>query len=95
MWWRRGRLLNCSPRLSLSHTNIHTHHFLSVPVNPRRQSHYVVEEGQAVPELPCDAVCELEGRRHQLAGAFGVDNPDRHISYFERHRWARGVEGSL
>lgn len=57
----------------------------------RRQSHYVVEEGQEVPALPCDAVCELEGRRSQLAGAFGVDHPERHVSYFDRHRWGAWV----
>lgn len=59
---------------------------LLTPVPCRRASHFVVEEGQEVPTLACDAVCELEGRRSQLAGAFGVEHPEHHVSYFDRHR---------
>lgn len=77
----------------------------------RRKTHCVVEEGQDAPELDCDALCNLQGRRAQLADAFGVDNPDRHVSTFDRkpaewsgellaaakrHRaWVEGVEREL
>jgi E3 ubiquitin-protein ligase ZNF598 len=50
----------------------------------RRVTYPVIEEGQPVPTVPCDAVCRLEGRKKNLADAFGVDDPDRHISSFER-----------
>jgi E3 ubiquitin-protein ligase ZNF598 len=50
----------------------------------RRVSYPVVEQGQPVPGIDCDAVCQLEGRRSALADAFGVENPDRHVSVFDR-----------
>jgi hypothetical protein len=50
----------------------------------RRVTYPVIEEGQPVPTVPCDAVCRLEGRKKTLADAFGVDDPDRHISSFEK-----------
>ena len=50
----------------------------------RRVSHPVIEEGRRVPDLPCDSMCELEKRRRSLASAFGIDDPDRHVSVFNR-----------
>lgn len=52
----------------------------------RRVSHYAVAEGQEVPALECDAVCRLEGRRQQLADAFGVPDLEHHATFFETHR---------
>jgi hypothetical protein len=49
----------------------------------RRVSHAVVEEGQDAPALACDGVCQLEGRRALLAGAFGVD-PSRRTGASQR-----------
>ncbi|KAL4520222.1 hypothetical protein Ndes2437B_g04625 [Nannochloris sp. 'desiccata'] len=50
----------------------------------RRVTYPVIEDGQPVPTVSCDAVCRLEGRKKTLADAFGVEDPDRHISSFER-----------
>lgn len=50
----------------------------------RRVTYPVVEEGQTPPPVQCDAVCQLESRRHALADAFGISDPDRHISVFDR-----------
>lgn len=50
----------------------------------RRVTYPVVEEGQPVPGLECDAVCHLEGRRRTLADAFGVTDPEKHVSSFDR-----------
>ena len=36
-------------------------------------THHVLEEGRHPAPLACDAVCELEGRKAQLADAFGAD----------------------
>ncbi|PRW45017.1 Glucose-induced degradation 4 [Chlorella sorokiniana] len=52
----------------------------------RRVSHYAVQEGEEVPALECDAVCRLEGRKAQLADAFGVGDPTHHLSYWDTHR---------
>lgn len=49
-------------------------------------SHYAVQEGEEVPPLECDAVCRLEGRKAQLADAFGVGDPAHHLSYWDTHR---------
>lgn len=50
----------------------------------RRVTYPVIEEGQEVPILECDAVCRLEGRRRELADAFGVEDPHHHVSVFDR-----------
>ena len=50
----------------------------------RRVTYPVIEEGKEVPPLECDAVCRLEGRRRALADAFGVDDPQHHVSVFDR-----------
>jgi hypothetical protein len=51
----------------------------------RRVSHFVIEEGQQeVPGLECDAVCQLEGRKVQLAEAFGIEDPAHHVAHFGR-----------
>jgi hypothetical protein len=50
----------------------------------RRVTYPVIEEGQPVPTVACDAVCRLEGRKKTLADAFGIDDANRHISSFER-----------
>ena len=36
--------------------------------------------------LACDRSCEVLARKAQLAAAFSVADPDRHVSYFDRHR---------
>lgn len=50
----------------------------------RRVTYPVVEEGQSPPPIQCDAVCQLESRRHALADAFGISDPDHHVSVFDR-----------
>lgn len=45
-----------------------------------------MQEGEEVPPLECDAVCRLEGRKAQLADAFGVADPGHHLSYWDSHR---------
>jgi hypothetical protein len=52
----------------------------------RRELHLLLRAGEAVPKLPCDRACEQHARRGQLADAFGVQDPERHAPYFERHR---------
>ena len=52
----------------------------------RRVSHQVLEEGKEPRKLHCDAVCDIEKRRASLATAFGIENPDRHISIFDRRQ---------
>ncbi len=52
----------------------------------RRAVHYALREGEAAPPLECDRACEAQGRRQQLAAAFDVVDPDRHVAYWDRHR---------
>jgi hypothetical protein len=52
----------------------------------RRTLHLALREGQDPPRLECDRECEALARRAALADAFGVANPDTHVSYFDRHR---------
>jgi hypothetical protein len=47
---------------------------------------YVLHTAPVCPALP--AVCRIEGRRSQLADAFGVGDPSRHVPAFERQRAA-------
>lgn len=77
----------------------------------RKVTHHVVEEGQEVPALECDAVCNLEGRRAQLADAFGIEDREHHTSAFDRRpaewsgallaaakkdrAWVEGIEREL
>eukprot|EP00887_Chlorella_sp_A99_P007429 scaffold2.g7429.t1 len=57
----------------------------------RRTARYALEEGQQPPPLECDGVCQLEGRRAQLADAFGVEHPESHVPSFGRRRAAGPV----
>lgn len=52
----------------------------------RRMSHPVLPEGQAAPPLKCDAECQRQKRRLQLADAFGVEDMDRYMSFADRNR---------
>ena len=52
----------------------------------RQVVHFVVEQGQSVPAVDCDAVCSVESRRTALARAFGVEDPQSHLSSFDRNR---------
>ena len=52
----------------------------------RRAVHYALRPDEQPPPLGCDVGCEAHNRRRQLAGAFGVADPEHHVSYFDRHR---------
>lgn len=42
-------------------------------------------EGQDPGQLECDADCERQRRRQQLASAFDIPDPDRHQPVMDRH----------
>lgn len=52
----------------------------------RRVMHLAQREGEAVPTLKCTAECTAAARRAALADAFGVEDPDTHVPYCDRHR---------
>jgi len=56
----------------------------------RRVRHFAAVEGEELPPLECDSTCSAaaaaEQRSQQLASAFGVDDPQRHVAYFDRNR---------
>ncbi len=52
----------------------------------RRSSSLAVREGEAASPLACDKECDKAAYKTKLADAFGVDDPDVHVAYFDRHR---------
>lgn len=52
----------------------------------RRVSHIPVREGQEVEPPRCDAECLRLLRQNRLANAFGVEDPEHHVPWVDRHR---------